>query len=180
MRRDQMEHILRAAAAVTNQRDFVVIGSQALLAYFPDLPPPFNRSMELDLYPLEKPAAADLIDGTIGELSPFDETFGYYGHGVAPETAVLPAAWRDRAVVVENANTGGARGICIGPVDLAIAKLAAGREKDRVFVRAMIEANIVTHDAVLQLTDELDAADRNLVRERLQRLGGNAGTDPVA
>jgi len=170
MRRDQMEHILRAAAAVTKERDFVVIGSQALLATLPELPSPLNKSMELDLYPLANPAAADLIDGTIGELSPFDETFGYYGHGVAPETAVLPEGWRDRAVIVENANTGGARGICIGPADLAIAKLAAGREKDSAFVRAMIEANIVTADAVLRLTDELGDAHRNLVRERLQRL----------
>lgn len=170
MRRDQMEHILRAAAAVTKERDFVVIGSQALLATLPELPPPLNKSMELDLYPLANPAAADLIDGTIGELSPFDETFGYYGHGVAPETAVLPAGWRDRAVIVENANTGGARGICIGPADLAIAKLAAGREKDNAFVRTMIEANIVTADAVLRLTDELGDTHRDLVRERLQQL----------
>jgi hypothetical protein len=126
--------------------------------------------MELDLYPSANPAAADLIDGTIGELSPFDEAFGYYGHGVAPEAAVLPATWRDRAVIVENANTGGARGICIGPADLATAKLAAGREKDIEFVRAMIAANIVTAEAILLLTDELDTAYRGLVHERLQRL----------
>jgi len=169
MRRDQMEHILRAAAAVTNERDFVVIGSQALLASLTELPPPLNKSMELDLYPLANPAAADLIDGTIGELSPFDETFGYYGHGVAPETAVLPAAWRDRAVIVANENTGGARGICIGPADLAIAKLAAGREKDFMFVRAMISEGIVTADAIRQLTEELDDHHRDLVRERLQQ-----------
>ncbi len=168
MRRDQMEHILRAAAAVTNERDFVVIGSQALLASLPELPPPLNQSMELDLYPPDNQAAADLIDGTIGELSPFDETFGYYGHGVAPETAILPSGWRTRTVIVENDNTGGARGICIGPLDLAIAKLAAGREKDISFVRAMIELGVITADSVLQLTEELDAHHRSRVRERLQ------------
>jgi hypothetical protein len=64
-----MEHVLRAAAAVTNQTDFVVIGSQALLASFPDLPPPLDQSMELDLYPLNNPEVADLIDGTIGETN---------------------------------------------------------------------------------------------------------------
>ncbi len=36
-------------------------------------------------------AKADLIDGSIGELSPFHETFGYYAHGLGPETAALPA-----------------------------------------------------------------------------------------
>jgi hypothetical protein len=170
MRRDQMEHILRAAAALTNERDFVVLGSQALLASFPDLPPPLNKSMELDLYPLANPAAADLIDGTIGELSPFDETFGYYGHGVAPETAVLPKGWRERAVIVENSNTGKARGICIGPHDLAIAKLAAGRDKDISFVRAMIQLGIVTTEALLPLTETLEEPHRSQVRNHLQQL----------
>lgn len=170
MRRDQMEHILRAAAAVTNEREFVVIGSQALLAYHPDPPPPLSNSMELDLYPLTNPKAADLIDGTIGELSPFDETFGYYGHGVAPETAVLPPDWRDRSIIVENANTGGARGICIGPADLAISKLAAGREKDISFVRAMIQHGIVTADSLHQLAAMLDDRNRSLVGERLERI----------
>ena len=170
MRRDQMEHILRAAAAVTNQRDFVVIGSQALLGSIPDLPPPLNQSMELDLYPLVDPGAASLIDGSIGELSPFDETFGYYGHGVAPETALLPADWLQRAAIVENANTGGARGICVSAADLAIAKLAAGRDKDLEFVRNMIEFGIVTHTTVLALADRVDAVIGQRVRDRLQRL----------
>jgi hypothetical protein len=100
MRRDQMEHVLRAAAAITRERDFVVIGSQALLASVPELAPPLDQSMELDVYPLNNPAAADLIDGSIGELSPFGETFGYYAHGVGPETAILPRAWRDRARIL--------------------------------------------------------------------------------
>ena len=167
MRRDQMEHILRAAAAVTNEREFVVIGSQALLAALPDLPPPLNQSMELDLYPLTNPAAGDLIDGTIGELSPFDETFGYYGHGVAPETAILPEDWRDRAITVENSNTGGARGICIGPADVAISKLAAGRDKDLSFVRAMIDLGIVSIEVLLQLVDRLEDVHRIPVHKRL-------------
>jgi hypothetical protein len=40
----------------------------------------------------------------IGELSPFHETFGYYAHGVAEETALLPQGWKDRLVAVQNAN----------------------------------------------------------------------------
>ena len=38
MRREQLEHIIRAASAITNQRDIVVIGSQAVLGQFPDAP----------------------------------------------------------------------------------------------------------------------------------------------
>jgi hypothetical protein len=41
MNRASLEHVLRAAAAITNERDIVVVGSQALLAQFPhaSLPP---------------------------------------------------------------------------------------------------------------------------------------------
>lgn len=170
MRRDQMEHILRAAAAVTDEREFVVLGSQSLLASRPDLPPPLNQSMELDLYPLANPKAADLIDGTLGELSPFDETFGYYAHGVAPETAILSPIWQQRAVIVENENTGGARGICISPADLAIAKLAAGREKDIEFVQEMMRLGIVRKAVLANLAKELDSSWQRLVQERLIRL----------
>ncbi len=171
MTREQMEHILRAAAAITNERELVVVGSQALLAAVPDLPAPLNQSMELDLYPLSNPALADLIDGTIGELSPFDETFGCYAHGVAPQTAVLPLDWRKRAIVVENANTGGARGICIAPVDLAISKLAAGRGKDVEFVSMMISAGIVTQADIAGVLPAVGGPEQGLVRERLARLG---------
>jgi len=38
MNRAGLEHILRAAAAVSNERDIIVIGSQAVLGQFPDAP----------------------------------------------------------------------------------------------------------------------------------------------
>ena len=87
-------------------------------------------SAEADTYPLDAPEKADLIDGSIGERSPFHETFGYYAHGVGPETAVLPTRWKSRCVPVQNANTHGVLALCLSSVDLAISKLAAGREKD--------------------------------------------------
>lgn len=167
MNREQMEHILRAAAAITNEREFVVLGSQALLAAVPVLPPPLGYSMELDLYPLHNPPAADLIDGSIGELSPFDETFGYYAHGVGPETAVLPGDWRSRAIIVENSNTGGARGICPAPADLAVSKLLAGREKDVAFVSAMLDLKITTKADISQAATDLAPSHKSALHARL-------------
>ena len=57
-------------------RDFVIIGSQAILGEHPDAPAELRVSREVDIYPLEVPALADLIDGTLGEGSPFDTTGG--------------------------------------------------------------------------------------------------------
>jgi len=38
MTRAALEHLLRAAAAITNERNFIVIGSQALPGQYPDAP----------------------------------------------------------------------------------------------------------------------------------------------
>ena len=71
MNRAALEHILRAAAAITDERDFVVIGSQAVLGQFPHAPDALLVSIEADIYPRQAPAKSDLIDGAIGELSMF-------------------------------------------------------------------------------------------------------------
>ena len=43
------------------------------------------QSLEVDIYPLCDPRAADLIDGALGDGSQFHVAFGYYAHGVGPE-----------------------------------------------------------------------------------------------
>lgn len=130
MTRAELEHVLRAASAITNEDEFVVIGSQSVLGQFPDAPQALLTSVEVDVYPRYAPEKSDLIDGAIGELSQFHETFGYYAHGVDEATATLPSGWEERLVPVENVNTGGATGWCLDVHDLAISKLVAGRERD--------------------------------------------------
>lgn len=167
MKRPQLEHALRAAGSLSGCRDLVVIGSQALLASHPDAPEDLLRSMEVDLYPLEEPEKADLIDGCIGELSPFHEAFGYYVHGVGPETAVLPAGWRSRLVRVETQETGGTVGWCLSPLDLAVSKLVAGRRKDLDFVRGMLRAGFLESSHVASVGAELSPEIAHLVIARL-------------
>jgi hypothetical protein len=138
MNRQQLEHILRAAGAITGADEFVVIGSQSILGQYPEAPSELLYSTEADMFSACSPEAAALIDGTIGEMSPFHQTFGYYAHGVGPETAVLPEGWRDRLVPFHSPATGGVLGLCLDPHDLAIAKLAAGRRKDMDYLAAML------------------------------------------
>ena len=143
MRRHELEHLIRAAAAITNEYEIVVIGSQSILGAVPEAPGFLLQSMEADIYPLHRPELADLIDGAIGELSPFEERFGYYAQGVGPETAILPAGWEGRLITIQNENTDLKIGLCLEPHDLAASKLAAGREKDGPFVEVMLQHKIV-------------------------------------
>jgi hypothetical protein len=93
MRHDEFLHVLHAAAVVTGEAEIVVIGSQAILGTHPDPPEAMLRSIEADVYPLHATDKVDLIDGAIGDGSAFQAQFGYYAHGVGPETAKAPAGW---------------------------------------------------------------------------------------
>ena len=73
MKRAELEHVVRAASSITNRDKFVIVGSQAILGSFPDAPQELTASNEADIYPLDAPAEADLIDGSIGERSPFQD-----------------------------------------------------------------------------------------------------------
>ena len=113
------------------------------MGQFPKAPDELLVSIEADIFSLRNPADADLIDGSIGEGSPFHQTFGYYAHGVSEQTAVLPSGWRERLVPVYNQNTGGSTGLCLEVHDLAISKLVAGREKDVAFIGGLLRHHLV-------------------------------------
>jgi len=125
MTRDELEHLIRASAAVTDQYEFVIVGSQSILGALPNAADVFTMSAEADIYPLAAPELADKIDGALGEGSQFHETYGYYAQGVGPDTAVLPSGWLERVHRVQTAATHGV-GYCLDVVDLFLSKAAAG------------------------------------------------------
>lgn len=157
---------------MTGAQEIVVIGSQAILGSFPWAPEELLVSREADVFTFRDPLDAEKIDGAIGERTTFHETFGYYAHGVAEETATLPAGWKERLVRVQNENTGGAAGLCLEANDLAVSKLVAGREKDLNFVRAMLRRQLADVGIVSQRLESvrLDAERIELVKARLLRL----------
>jgi hypothetical protein len=168
VRRDQLEHLIRAAGQLLGEDMIVVIGSQAILASLPEPDDAtLTRSMEADLLPLDDPdeAKADLIDGVLGAGSMFDDTHGVHADGVSAATAVLPAGWHDRLIEITNVNTGGVRGLCLEPHDLLISKLAAGRTKDLEFCEAAVHTGLV---GIAMLRERLAATElHDSQRERM-------------
>jgi hypothetical protein len=57
VKREELEHVIRAAADITND-EIVVVGSQAVLAQYPEAPAPLLVSLEADLYPRTHPERA--------------------------------------------------------------------------------------------------------------------------
>ena len=171
MKRSELEHLIRAAGAIADDAEIVVIGSQAILGQFPHAPSPLLVSAEADLFPLHRPELADLIDGSIGEGSSFHQLFGYYAQGVGERTAVLPKGWRERLVRIANANTGGVTGLCLEVHDLAISKYVAGREKDLEFTRELARQRMTDSATLLARLKETAVAKelRTTIEARILR-----------
>ena len=159
MKRSELEHVLRAAAAISQENSFVVVGSQAILLAYPHAPAELLVSREIDLYPALHPEKADLIDGAIGAMSSFDETFGYYADGVGPETAVMPHDWHDREQLYY---FGELTVICPEVHDLAVSKCVAGRDKDADFVRALLKHGMISLSTMIERIALLDGAQHPL------------------
>jgi len=170
VKRAQLEHVLRAASTIVGERDIVVLGSQSILCSIADeqLPDEATTSIEADLAFFDDPgdAKADAVDGAIGELSSFHETYGYYAQGVSIGTAVLPAGWRDRLVTLETPASEPARGLCLDPHDCAVSKLVAGRWKDYDFVAALLRGRSLEADTLIARIELLEASARDKARLR--------------
>jgi hypothetical protein len=163
MKRAQLEHVLRAAATIVDDPDLIVIGSQAILGSYGEdsLPVEATTSIEADLAFFVDPDGlkADRLDGAIGELSRFHETFGYYAQGVSVTTAVLPAGWEARTIAFATPGAAPARARCLEPHDCVVAKLVAGREKDRAFAAALIGEGLVEPETLISRIRTLPRVD---------------------
>jgi hypothetical protein len=170
--REEFEHVVRAAAAIVED-EIVVIGSQAIHGELLSPPEALLVSRELDVYPRSAPSRADEIDRAIGDGSLFDSTFGYYAHGVGPETPTAPAGWQERLVRTEVPPRGrqpAAVAWCMSIHDLVLAKLAAGRAHDFEFAEQAIRHELVDREQ-LALGLELTAKKhRDITAERLSAL----------
>jgi len=143
MRRDQLEHAIRAVCQIIQSPDVIVVGSQAILGTYDEsqLPAEATMSLEVDILPIadsndETARLADVIEGVAGEFSP-------------SSSSTASASW------------------CLDKEDLCVAKLVALREKDRNFVAALVKAGLVDADLIASRLSTIPsqhrvAADRAL------------------
>lgn len=170
MKKQQLDHVLRAAGRITGEKQFIIIGSQALHATHPDLVDDIVRSAEVDLLAKSKVDRTEWLN-VIGQDSPFHEQFGYYADPVDERTATLPAGWKKRLIPLRPGDTDGVRGLCLEPHDLVIAKYVAMRQKDLVFNRALATRGIVQQKRLLRLLSKtrVTAAVRERVKKAIAR-----------
>jgi hypothetical protein len=165
MKKHQLDHILRAAGDITRQKQFVIVGSQALHGKYPDLADDIVKFAEVDLFAPRQPDVTKLLN-EIGVDSPFHVTYGFYADPVDEGTAVLPKGWKGRLVNLPAGDTGGVRGLCLEPHDLAISKYVASRDKDRIFTQELARRGLVDREKLLALVGQTPISAE--VKERVR------------
>lgn len=126
-------------------------------------------SIEADAFPSNHPERFELID-VIGEMSRFQETFGYYADPVQHDLPKLPTGWQDRLIAVPVEESAGVRGLCLEVHDLVVSKCVASREKDRELNRSAIRHGLVGRDVLLGRLDvvPLDLSFKEILRQHIE------------
>jgi len=166
MKRRELELALRSAGKVAREREFLLIGSQAVHAYCRRPPAEVLLSQECDLYPRNRPETANLLDAELGRGSRFARRHGFYVDVVAPELASLPRGWERR---LKPLRAGTVTAFCLEVHDLLVSKLAAGRLKDLEFAGALLQLRLAEPRTTrLRIRQFPLARDRARLRSRLQ------------
>ncbi|MCX6922935.1 MAG: hypothetical protein NT154_06960 [Verrucomicrobia bacterium] len=139
MKKHELRTALKAAGRVAREREFFIIGSQAVHAHCKRPPAEVLLSQECDLYPRTHPQAAALLERELGRNSGFARKHGFYVDVVTPEIASLPEGWEER---VKPFRVGRITAQCLEIHDLLASKLAAGRLKDLELAGAVLKLRL--------------------------------------
>jgi hypothetical protein len=141
-------------------------GVSPLHGKYPDVADEILTSFEVDLIATKDTDRAAWLN-VLGVDSPFHESFGFHVDRVDEKTNTLPKGWKGRLVNLPAWDTGGVKGLCLEPHDLAIAKYVAARDKDGTFTRELARRRIVSREKVLSLLEQtaVDEPLRARVRE---------------
>jgi hypothetical protein len=148
---DSLQHILRSAAALADDRCFVVLGSASLLASFPQLgdpDAPLSSTFDADLCPQPfDELTGTMLHEALGEDRAYHRRQGYHAD-ILRETIfeTLPDGWRERLVPVPGCPSATA----LDPHDLAAVKLLVARPKDLALLRHLFFSSLLDPAVVAQ------------------------------
>jgi len=168
MKRDELRLLFARARALSGETDYVVFGSLAALGYAGTVPPRMAVSVDVDAYGKNDPGRIFALAGELGQGSAFEAKHGYYLDPISPHVATLPAGWEARLVRIELEP--GLAAWFLEPNDAAVSKYARMEPRDREWIRAGLQAGILSL-AILEArfahTAFLDAGESRRARKAL-------------
>ena len=168
---DALLHLLRSAAALADDRQFIVLGSASLLVSFPELgapDQPLASTYDADICPEPfDELTGVMLDEAMGENRAYFQRHGYHADILrASIFETLPMGWRERVVAVPGIPVARA----LDPHDLAAVKLAVGRPKDLALVRVLAAGGRIHAGILSERLAAITMDDRTLARSRANLL----------
>jgi hypothetical protein len=168
MKREDLRRLFAQARALSGETDYVVFGSLAALGYAGEVPPRMAMSIDVDAFGKSDPARVFELAPALGQGSAFEAQHGYYLDPISPRVATLPAGWPERLVRIELEP--GLAAWFLEPNDAAVSKYARMEPRDREWLRAGVQAGILSLaiiEARFAQTAFLDAAESARARAAL-------------
>ena len=149
----------------------IIVGSQSLYAVTTFVPESVKQSIECDFLLLSVgPPAYRAVIKQIGFASSFQETHGYYADAVGLATVVLPTGWQDRLLPLTD-ESGAVHAYCLEIHDTCVSKLMAGRDKDFLFIKEVIDRGIAEMGTFIERAELiLDMHQSAALLPRLEKL----------
>src|SRR5215831_18828899 len=147
MQRSQLEAALTAAASVTKETEFILVGSQSVHASTDAAPMEVLISRACDIWAKARFEKLTVLEKVLDKESPFAEENGYYVDPITPDLVVLPSGWESR---LKPLHVGPVTAWCLEVNDLVVSKLNAGRLKDYEFINAMLRLKLADFDEVVR------------------------------
>lgn len=151
-----LQHLLRAASALAEDRQLLVLGFASLLASFPQLgqpDTPLAPTYDADICPRPfDDLTGTMLQEALGEDRAYHRRHGYHADILRDfilET--LPRGWENRLVPLP----GFPNAQAIDPHDLAAVKLLVGRPKDFSLLRELLAGSLLKPEIIRQRIDAL-------------------------
>jgi hypothetical protein len=160
-----LQHLVRSAQALAEDRHILVLGSASLLASFPELgdpDSPLAATYDADLCPEPfDELTGRMLEEALGEDRAYAQRHGYHADILRDAVfETFPAGWRDRLVPIPGTEDAHA----LAPLDLAAVKILVGRPKDLAIVRYLRETGRVDSSEIWERLQTLDLPEAALAR----------------
>ncbi|MBL9158226.1 MAG: hypothetical protein JNJ70_12170 [Verrucomicrobiales bacterium] len=160
-----LQHLIRSAKALAEDREILILGSASLLATFPELglpDAPLAATFDADICPQPyDEITAVMLDEALGENRAYYLRHGYHAD-ILRDTIfeTLPGGWRDRLIAVPGPDGG----LALEPHDLTAVKILVGRPKDLDLVQNLHRNGKIRAELVKERLDLMTMDERGISR----------------
>jgi hypothetical protein len=169
LNREQLRTLLLEASQRTSHKEFVIVGSLAILGAVVNPPPQMVVSIDVDVYLKNDPQRTGELVEALGQGSTFEDDHGYYLDPVSPNLPSFPQSWESRLLELD---FGDIKAFFVDPNDVGVSKYVRGDDRDMRWLRAGLNAGLLNFDLMLQRMGSarvLNEAELTAARKRLER-----------